>query len=59
MDVTAHLLSPVGVILQPMFPVQLPCEWPVYNQHNVYQCVQISHAGNDEIMYILKCYKYI
>jgi len=55
MDVTA--LSSVVLVLQPVFPVQLPCEWPVYNQHNIYQCVQMSHAGNDKILYILKYYK--
>lgn len=27
---------------------------PVYNQHYIYQCVQMSHAGNDKILYILK-----
>lgn len=40
-----------------MFPEQLPCKWPVYNQQNNYQCVQMSHAGNDEILYIIKYYK--
>lgn len=49
--------------LQPMLPVYLSCKWPVYNQRTIYQCVQMSHAGNDEILYIYlhiinKEYKY-
>lgn len=49
--------------LQPLLPVYLSCKWPVYNQRTIYQCVQMSHAGNDEILYIYlhiinKEYKY-
>lgn len=35
---------------QPVFPVQLPQERLVYNQHNLYRCVQICHAGNDKTL---------
>lgn len=44
------------------FQAYVPCaafyDWPVYNQHHMYQCVQMSHAGNDKYLYIFKYYKY-